>query len=268
MSPGFPSERILAVMLALTFVLAAATAPSPAATPQSALAPLKTIASVRATPFCGALRTNIAPAIAGVLEADHFIDGSVPLFGLMYRHDVIEHSSAMEFDVMHLESAITPLVKAEKQIQIALSDKAVFAHPKTGDDRRLVQMQQDLLAIAAEQNKALNIISGFVDTYQMGELQNEGLSPELESSLGITQGRYTPPFPSMSESPAATNLLTAGLKPGPEGRPVNQDPQYAGFGFDPFGPFPIGIMELRRAGDAQESAAALTITAAAAECSR
>lgn len=250
-------------MLLLAAALAVTIAPVPSPSPRSALAPLKTIASVRATPYCSALRKNVAPAIAALLDSDASIDASLPIFGQLYRHGVIEQSTT-EFDIIHMESLLTPLVKAQRAIDNALADKVIFLKsPKTDDDRKLLEIKDKLQAVQARQKDALNVISGFVATYQMGELQEEGLPASWQGAIGITQSR--PGLQDQAPSVAST-LLNAGIAPGPEGRPAAENPAYYGPFTDPFAPLRTAILQLRQDGDAKEADASRVILAAVEQC--
>lgn len=55
-------------------------------------ATLKVIGSVRSTPVCTALRKNIAPAVAALLENDATISQSPPIFPSMYKELIINQS--------------------------------------------------------------------------------------------------------------------------------------------------------------------------------
>ena len=233
--------------------LAALSLPAPSPSPQSALAPLRTIASVRATPYCSALRRNVAPAIVGLLESDRAIDASAPIFRAMYQHGTIEHSASMEFDVMHMESLITPLVKAQRAIDNALADNAVFLKsPKTDDDRKLLEIKRELQAAQARQKDALNVIGGLVATYQLGEMQQQDTPVSAQDSLRA--------------NPSAATLLNAGVAPGSIGRLPSEDPANYGPFQDPFAPLRIAIERLRQDGDAKESIASRTIVTAVEQC--
>ncbi len=244
--------------------LAALMAPLPTPTPQSALAPLRTIASVRATPYCSALRHNVAPAIAGVIESDRAIDASDPIFRAMYQHGTIEHSESMEFDIIQMESLITPLVKAQRAIDNALADKAVFVKsPKTDDDRKLLEIKRELEAVQSNQKAALNVISGLVATYQLGEMQEQDTPIGAQDSMRAVPNAQGP----LSASPtAAATLLNAGVAPGAIGRLPSEDPANYGPFQDPFAPLHSAIGWLRRDGDAKETVASKTILTAVEQC--
>lgn len=232
---------------------AALSMPMPTPSPQSALAPLRTIASVRATPYCSALRHNIAPAIVGLLAADYTIDASAPIFRAMYRHGTIEHSPSMEFDIMHMESLITPLVKAQRAIDKALTDNAVFLKsPKTDDDRKLLEIKRELQAAQSVQKDALNVIGGLVATYQLGEMQQQDSPISAQDTL-------------RANTTAAT-LLNAGVARGAIGRLPSEDPANYGPFQDPFAPLRIAIERLRQDGDEKEAIASRTIVTAVEQC--
>ncbi len=194
----------LGALIALSGVPAAAVAtPSPAPTP------LRTITHIHSTPLCTGLRRAIAPAIGRVLQSDRLISASKPMF-----HDYVKASAtqrskaAQDMDVMHLERLITPLVKNTQDVDNLLNSP--YAFPKVArseDDKRLLLMRAELQAVNDQQKKALDVISGFVDTQQLGELQAEG--HEYDQAINGTGQPTTPPNAAPSSQP--NDVLNAGL---------------------------------------------------------
>ncbi len=231
--------HFLALLLGVT--VAASPAPSPAP-----LTPLKVIGSVRSTPFCTALRETTGPAIAAVLSNDDLIASSEPSFATLYHDDVVARSQARaHLDLNRLESLITPIVANVKRIDTLLAGKPV--------DPKLQAVHEKLQAVLAQQKESLNVISGFVATEQLGEIQNAG-----------TDAR---PAPAQAPPPAAKSLFSAGVhnaNPGP------RDPRYdaatVGPTYDPFAPLVSQIHMQRLAAQSSESAAAQLVTDALKLC--
>lgn len=244
-------------------VLAALLVPpaTPAPVPAPALEQLKTIAHLRATPFCTALREKVAPAIEHIMAADKAIDSSPPIFSTMYQDDVVFRSSAhMDFDVQHLEYLITPIVKNVRAAQGLLRD------PQLGEIGRQLQ------SVVDRQNDALNIVNGFVTTYQMAQMQTGGLPDSWHDefivsarSANISRGAIAPILP--LGAPGATMLYNAGLPSTPSNpKPPELRGATVNLGVDPYSEFSAGVMQLRKEGDAHEGAASLAIFAALDRC--
>ncbi|HEY9179474.1 MAG TPA: hypothetical protein VIO32_02065 [Candidatus Baltobacteraceae bacterium] len=234
-------------MLLLGLLLAAAAQATPP--PASWLDQLKTIATVRSTPMCSALHERVGPAIASIIDNDTKIASSGPIFGSMYHDDVITRSGLrMSFDVMRMENLITPIARNISSAQSQLSHL-----PKDPDLDAVRAQLQDLLD---RQNDALNVISGFVDTYQMGELQGR------TSTVPRSGGRA-------AQKPAtgATNLLNAGLPVSP-GSPKTaaEDSSNVYGGSSPYGSFAMQVSTFRKNQDAAEKAASELVSAAVDRC--
>lgn len=244
----------------MAIVLAAVTG-APAASPSPApLTPLKVIGSVRSTPFCTALHETIGPAIAGVLSNDDLIATSKPAFAKLYHDDVLARSEARtHFDVYALEKLIGPIVANVKRVDTLLD-------AKSDNDPKLKAMREKLKAVVAQQKESLNVISGFVATEQLGELQNDSELGNWQSAL-VLGGQSQNSGPSLGSAPAAGNLFSAGVhnrNPGP------RDPSYnannVGPTYDPFAPLVTQIEQQRAAAQSSESDAAKLVAAALTEC--
>lgn len=182
-----------------------ATKPKAAATAP----PLKTISHVRTSPLCTGLRRVIGPAIGKVLQNDKLIDSSKPLF-----HDYVKanatglNKGAEDLAVMRLENLVGPMVKNTQAIDKLLGDPYAFPKVAYSDgDQKLLQMRDQLEAVNEQQKKVLDIISGFVDTEQLGELRAEGHQYDnaLSANPNVnTKAGATPPPPS-------SNIFNAGV---------------------------------------------------------
>lgn len=152
-----------------TLVLAAALAtPSPAATPP------KTITHLHVSPLCTGLRQNIGPAIGKVLDNDKAIAASRPLLR-SYVKNVATSSARKDLDVSRLERLIGPLVQNTNAIEKLLADPYVFPKvPISDSDKQLLAIRAYLQQVVAQQKNALDVISGFVNTEQLGDLQAAG----------------------------------------------------------------------------------------------
>ncbi len=246
--------HFLALLLGVT--VAASPAPSPAPPP-----PLKVIGNVRSTPFCTALRETIGPAIASVLSNDALIASSKPAFVTLYRDDILAGSEARaHLDMNRIESLITPIVVNVKQIDSLLSSKP--------NDPKLAAMREKLLAVAGQQKESLNVISGFIATEQLGEIQGASTPGNWESTFVLGSAQSSRPAPASNLSPAAGNLFKAGVQnrnPGP--RDPDYDVKNVGPTYNPFSPLVAQIDQQRAAAKTAENDAAVLVNDALYQCS-
>jgi hypothetical protein len=216
------------------------------ATPAPGLTPLKTIASVRSTPVCSALRERIAPAIDRVLDSDARIANGPPIFATMYSDDVVLRSDLrMSFDVLRMENLITPIAKNISAV------KSQLKHLPQSPD--LDAVRKRLESVIDAQNDALNVISGFVTTYQMGEMQQAGPASVLAATSRETTG--------------SGNLYNAGLPPASGNpKPPSQQTRSVHLGYDPYAQFGDQLATIGETRDAAEQAASQAVFTAVSRC--
>ncbi len=246
---------------------AAATAPSPAATP------LKTITHIRSSPLCTGLRRAIGPAVGKVLQNDGYIARSRPMFQDFVANSTLGSKSGQDMDVMHMESLIGPLVQNTQAIERYLNDPILKRRPLTDTDKQLIEMRQHLLAVLNQQKQTLDLISGFVDTQQMGELQAAG--HEYDKALTGSDVGTNGHSPTAVSTPAGApttppnDLLNAGLPSTPTD-PRKTDPRYTGtdnaLGYNPLKVFDQQVGVYQQGISANENLAAQAVIKAAVEC--
>jgi hypothetical protein len=197
--------------------------PSPTAPPQ--------IYRVVSRPLCSELRQRIKPAIGMMLENDATIRKSPSLFK-QYNIASLDgndpgaaqsgpgamdpggtSNGSQEIALLGLENLIRPIANNIIAIQTVLDSPEL--RTTTGlpdDDKRLQDLRQKLLKALAVQNASLDIISGFVDTQQMANLQHAGEEYIAEMNQPETQGATSStPAP----NPLAYDPNYAGLPPNP-----------------------------------------------------
>jgi hypothetical protein len=211
-------------LFAAVATIAATPAPSPTAPPQ--------IYRVVSRPLCSELRQRIKPAIGMMLENDATIRKSPNLFK-QYNAASLDGNDAgaaqsgpgamdpggtsngsQEIALLGLENLIRPIANNIIAIQTVLDSPEL--RTTTGlpdDDKRLQDLRQKLLKALAVQNASLDIISGFVDTQQMANLQHAGEDYIAEMNQPETQG-------ATSSTPAPN--------------PLSYDPNYAGLPPNPY----------------------------------
>ena len=245
----------------MVFRLAAAlligiTVPSPSPTP------LKTISHVRVQRVCVGLKRSIYPAVGRVLQDDKLIGQSRPFFRDYVKQTATANQGAVDLDVMRLERYIDPLVKNTQAIEALLNDPIYLPAPRSAGDRDLLDMRNQLEDVLAQQKQALDLISGFTSTQQMGELQQAG--NEYQSATSGNKQSSPPPQPGPSVAP--NEILSAGV-PNPQ---QSGDPRFQATdsleGFNPLNAFDSRMDEYQQQIAAGEDAASKTILKAVAEC--
>ena len=191
------------------------------ATPAPAATPLKTIEHLHVSPLCTGLRQNIGPAIGKMLQNDKTIAQSRPLLR-GYVKATATNSASRDLQVSRIERLITPLVQNTAAIEKLLSDPYVFPkRPISDADRQLLEIRAYLQQVVAEQKRALDVIAGFVDTEQLGQMQAAGsealkitqtheVGPQGGHSTGSAQSAGAAPTPPPSE------ILNAGVRNTPQ----------------------------------------------------
>lgn len=260
--------------LTLTAITALSAGTSPAATaPAPAPTPLKTITHIHSSPLCTGLRRAIGPAIGKVLQNDGYIARSRPMFKDYVQNSTLGSKAGVDMDVMHMEGLIGPLVQNTQAIERYLNDPILKRKAITESDKQLIEMRQHLQDVLAQQKQALDLISGFVDTQQLGELQAAG--HEYDAALNSTdqKGNGTKTTSAATPGPGPTtppnDLLNAGLPTSPSD-PKNSDPRYTGsnnvVGYNPLKVFDQQVGVYQQGISTSENRAAQVVVQAAVEC--
>lgn len=254
-------------MFAAVAVLALAASPSPSSVPAPSPAPLKEIGRVRSRALCTALRENVAPTLAKLIEGDRRIASGRSTFGLMGRHQVLKDADRMEFDRIALGSAVVTLARSVGAAETLLSDKRRFpAHPATDDERDAAAMKAQLQAVVDEQKNALNILSGVLETDLLGQMQHE--FPDAIAKATAPASSSPTPDP----SDGVSYLDVAGIDNGtttPADGGVDLRTTHRGlFGGTLYDNFAAELGTLQRKIATVEGLAADTVTIAVADCRR
>ncbi len=261
------TSKALFAAAAICALIGAMPAPSPSPSP------LRTITHEYVSPLCTGLRRSVGPAIGRILQNDKVIAQSRPLFR-GYVKEVANPSSskaAQDLQVMRLERLITPLVNNTQEIETLLNDPAYPRTARTEGDRQLLAMRAHLVAVVQQQKGALDIISGFVDTQQLGELQAAG--HEYDAAINGTNTATGPGSNSNNShglypTPPPSDVLNAGV---PDNSPGRQfDPRYQGtgnvLGYNPLDVFGNAIAEYQARIDPIENATAKLVIHAIPIC--
>jgi hypothetical protein len=183
-------------------------------------------------PLCSRLHQVIAPAIGMMLQNDTTIKRSPALFkqyntASLYGNDAgasggggpggdpgsSTSNAAQNMALQGLENLIRPIANNIIAIQTAL-DSPQLTNPSgvEEDDKQVQAIRDKLLKALAAQNASLDLISGFVDTQQMADLQHagEGYIASI-SQPDSTNAKISTPAP----NPLEANPNYAGLPPNP-----------------------------------------------------
>jgi hypothetical protein len=192
--------------------------------------PPPTIYRIVTRPLCSQLHERIRPAIGMMLQNDSAIKKSPELFrkyndAALYGGDAGTARNGLGGDpdsgsnatqnvaLLGMENLIRPIANNIIAIQTMLDNPQLrVGSGRPEDDKRLHEIRDKLLKALAAQNASLDIISGFVDTQQMADLQHAGQA--YISSIGASDLRHglasTP-----SPNPLTSNPNYAGLPPNP-----------------------------------------------------
>jgi hypothetical protein len=224
---------VTAGILALAPALSAGAAPSAAST----ATPPPQIYRIVTRPLCAELHERIAPAIGMLLQNDTTIKKSPSLFkeynsAALNGPDANEPGKknpltgdpgngsagtmnlAQNMALLKMENLIRPIANNIIAIQTTLdSPELRNGTGRPDDDKRLKEIRDELLKALASQQASLDIISGFVDTQQMADLQHSGEGyinsinqPDTSHASNATPG---------PANPLAANPGYAGLPPNP-----------------------------------------------------
>ncbi len=195
-------------MLGAVLAVMVASQPSPAPTP------LKTITHVRSSSFCTTLRQNIGHAVQALIQNNIAVDQTKTLFLKMARDKISSANVGMviDMDMNHLNPMIGEIAQNLETAQALLNDTHRFPEqPQTEDDRRLLQMQQELRDIIDHQNQALNVLSGTYYSYNGNRLMGHGdgmkapVDPLKDTPIVIPPAETSAfQMPAPSPGPAAT----------------------------------------------------------------
>lgn len=193
--------------------------------------PPPTIYHIVTRPLCAQLHDRIAPAIGMMLQNDTSIKKGPGYFkqynlGGLYgsgpstRNDPVSSdpgngtsNMSQNIALLGMENLIRPIANNIIAIQTMLdSPQLTKATGREDDDKRLSDIRAKLLQALAAQNASLDIISGFVDTQQMADLQHadEGYISSIAQPDSQSAQMSTP-----NPNPLASNPNYAGLAPNP-----------------------------------------------------
>lgn len=238
-------------------LLVAAALAAPAPTPSA----LPVIGRVRSKGFCSAVRENVAPALLGLMKSDEIIGAGHRAFAKMRSDAVAQSPQALEMDRLYLDRVARAMAHNLVVVDKMLADERRFPRkPVTDDERFADDVKARLLAVRDAQRRALDVISGTLETEALGRMQSER-DTQMDASLAAK-----PPHASTGDN---AFIDVAGLNlPAPvsalDPRTLNASSSMPGrTAYDRI----LGTLEARQAEIVRvEAPAATTVTAAALAC--
>jgi hypothetical protein len=206
-------------------------------TAAAAASPPPTIIHIVTRPLCAELHKHIAPTVGMMLENDRVMKNSPKLFSdynkdALYGIDntvsnaagpnggtVMQASSgtmnaAQNMTILKMENMVSPIANNIIAMQKMLDTPALMhGTGNPDDDKKLASIRNKLLQAIADQNATLDIINGFLQTQQMGDLQHSGDEYLAATSQSDVTGKAS------TQSPATANPLLA--NPNQAGLPAN-----------------------------------------------
>jgi hypothetical protein len=268
-----PAALFAAALLCIQPVPAATKAvPKPAATAK----PLKTIKHVYSSSrLCAGLRRSVGPAIGKILQNDKTIATSRPLLQDFVKSSSLGSDGGRDMAVERLENLVTPLVKNTQAIEDLLNDPVYAKKAQNDNDKQLLTLHDQLETVLEQQKAALDLLSGFVDTEQLGQLQAAGHEYDSALNTGATPKPQAngSAYGNQGSSPAATPdpMLNAGVSSqiDPNNEHKN-DPQFQttnnALGYNPLSAFDQQMLAYQSQIAQSESHATITVLRAVPVC--
>jgi hypothetical protein len=227
--------------------------------------------------LCARLHEKVRPAVAMILQNDQKIAKSPPLFKRYQQGTMtgLGQDTAQNGDSIYTETPETrmalqqmsylviPIARNLIAAQTLLDDvKLIEPTGSQNDDAKLQQIKRQLLETIAYQSASLDLINGFVQTLQMGELQHAGeeyLSAIQKSDM-TTQIAHETPNPWQDPN-------TPGLAPNPYSLDVDQIPGLS-VGYNPLSRIVDGLSWLQAETQKREDVAGKTIGDVVTQCGK
>ena len=185
--------------IVIAFLLAA-TSPAPSAAPTHEA--------------CTTLRENVRTALAGLMKDDQIIEAGRKAYQKM-SSDRTTNTRDVAIDRLYVENAVSAMVHNLALVDEQLADPARFpTDTARSDARATLAMKAQLTAIAAQQKKALDLLSGALETSNFNTMQNstDGDGPTVahnRSSLSGAPGELQNPSTNLDMSSGTPDDMVA-----------------------------------------------------------
>ena len=245
--------------------LGATKTPAPSPSPKASRPPEIYHTTVR--PVCSVLRSKIQPAVGMLIQNDQMIAKAKPYFKDFNTARFNESKPSEDMSIMHMQNVVLPLANNVLAIQKLLEDPNAFpARAQNDDDVRALKMKDQLMQTLAHQQAALDIINGFVETQQLGDMQHEGFGyiAQITAHDTTTHGAasaignvVTTPNP-MHPDPFDNTVINAGLPTNPYELDLTRIPGLA-LGYNPVSSLEEGVTYTQTEGGKREGDLAKTV---------
>jgi hypothetical protein len=267
---------LFACVLACVSLLPAAARSQLTAATAAGTTPPPQIYHVVTTALCARLHERVRPAVAMILQNDQKIAKSPPLFkkyeqgtmtalgmGISQGGDSIYNQSPeTSMALQQMSYLVIPIARNIIAAQTLLGDaKMIEPTGNADDDAKLQQIKKQLMETIAFQSASLDLINGFVQTLQMGELQHVG-----EEYLGAIQGTDMGTLPQETPNPWQ-DPNAPGLPPNPYALDVTQIPGLS-VGYNPLDRIVAGLAWLQSETQKREDVAGKTIGDVVSQCGK
>jgi len=122
---------------------------------------------------CTTLRENVRAALAGLMKNDQVIESGRKAYQKMSA-DRTTNTRDLAIDRLYVENAIAALVHNLAIVDAQLADPNRFPIDAQAGASSPTVMKTQLSAIAAQQKRALDLLSGALETGNFNSMQNSG----------------------------------------------------------------------------------------------
>lgn len=199
--------------------------PAPASQLQT---PPPTIYEIVSRPLCLEMKQHVLPVVGMVLQNDRLIGKAPPIFkdyiltalrpdpSNQTGYDVTDYDSpGRQMAMEHMTDLVPVLAHNTIEIQTILTNSSLAqVNGDTPDAKALEQIRNQLLKTLAMQRDSLDLINGFVQTQQLGDIQHAG--EEYLSTINATGLTNSAPEPGSTSNPAFQEPNAPGLAPNPK----------------------------------------------------
>ena len=185
--------------------------------PQPAVTPLKTITTIRVTPFCTALREAVGPTVLPLLRNKPIIGRAQSLFIDMAHASLLHGESprmTIDLDMARLSDVVGGLVK---NIEAAESGLEALNQMELSSDskQRLQVISNSLEAVLAKQRDMLNVFSGTYASYTSNELNSETIRHfDAVTTVALVAQQFEPVSSQHPPRPQPTSAPNVDLNSG------------------------------------------------------
>lgn len=145
---------------------AQAPAPAPATLPE--------IGRTHSKGLCTTVRDAVAPMVLGMMKTDELIGAGHRAFRKMADDQTTRSADALDLDRIYLNKVASAMAHNLGVADKLLSDQKRFPKTAATDDERIAQtLKAQLMTVADEQRKTLNVVNGALDADEQGRMQTE-----------------------------------------------------------------------------------------------